>query len=271
MARRRRREPSSAAAAGPFDHFVYRAGGGARAPSLSLLPALKFLRRHEEGIVEPNCCPLLTEDTGILRRGGGDVEFLMAWIDVLSGGHGMANLCVLRPGSSSQWEHKRLVPIAHEEGDEVMGSLTGPDVAISVGDRFLCWFGHLHCFILCDMADAASPKLRHVPLPGSPYDPNYYTDDLPPLTDSYNLGTAAGASAAVRYVSVEPRCCCGGFGRSSCPRSLHAFTVTTWTLALSMDEPVAWVKDGVIDCEELWAMPGYELRASCACTCSAPS
>ncbi|RLM69624.1 hypothetical protein C2845_PM17G03240 [Panicum miliaceum] len=24
------------------------------------------------------------------------------------------------------------------------------------------------------------------------------------------------------------------------------------------EEPVAWVKDGVMDCEELWAMPGYE-------------
>jgi len=93
------------------------------------------------------------------------------------------------------------------------------------------------------MADAVSPKLRHVPLPGPPYDPNNYTDDLPPLADSYTLGAIAGASAAVRYVAIKPRCCCGGLGRSSCQRSLHAFTVTTWTLALSMDEPVAWVKD----------------------------
>ena len=23
------------------------------------------------------------------------------------------------------------------------------------------------------------------------------------------------------------------------------------------DEPMTWVKDGVMDCEELWAMPGY--------------
>nr|CAB3491036.1 unnamed protein product [Digitaria exilis] len=25
-----------------------------------------------------------------------------------------------------------------------------------------------------------------------------------------------------------------------------------------MDEPVAWVKDSVMDCEELWALPCYE-------------
>lgn len=65
----------------------------------------------------------------------------------------MANLCVLRPGSS-QWEHKRLVPILHEEGDEVMGSLSGPNMALPVGDRFLSWVGRRSSgFILCDMAD----------------------------------------------------------------------------------------------------------------------
>ncbi|RLM69872.1 hypothetical protein C2845_PM17G03250 [Panicum miliaceum] len=163
--------------------------------------------RYEEGTVEPKCRPLVVEDTGILRRGGdGDGEFLVTWIEVLSehcGGHGMANLCVLRPGSS-QWEHNRLVPVAHEEGDEVMGPLTGPNVAIPVGDRFLCWVGSLHYFILCDMADAASPRLRHVPLPGPAYDPYYYTDDLPPITDSYTLGAVAGAGAAVGTSPSSP-------------------------------------------------------------------
>ncbi|KAL6870869.1 hypothetical protein ACP4OV_014717 [Aristida adscensionis] len=68
---------------------------------------------------------------------------------------------------------------------------------------------------------------------------------------------------AARLVVVAPRCCCGGPGTSTCARSESAFTVTTWTLRLggAMDgggEPVAWVKDGVLDCEELWAQPGYE-------------
>ncbi|CAL4994991.1 unnamed protein product [Urochloa decumbens] len=242
---------------GPYDHFVYRFGGeGARPPSLSLLPALKVMKKYEEGIGDPNCRPLLNEDTGILRRGD-DGKFLLARIEVLlehSEGRGMANLCMLRPGCS-QWDEKRLVPIVYEEGYEVTGS--SPYMAIPVGDRFLCWWvGSDTGFILCDMADDANPKLRQVPLPEMPYDPDYYTDDLLPLTDSRSMG-AAGASS-LRFVAIEPRCCCGGFGRSSCPRSQYAFTVTTWTLTLTMDGPVTWVKEGVMDCEELWALPGYE-------------
>ena len=53
----------------------------------------------------------------------------------------------------------------------------------------------------------------------------------------------------------------GGPGWGTCPHSTFAFTVTTWTMSLSTsgeEEPVAWVVDGVLDCEELWAMPGYE-------------
>jgi hypothetical protein len=55
----------------------------------------------------------------------------------------------------------------------------------------------------------------------------------------------------MRFVSIEPRCCCGRLGRSSCARSRFAFKVTTWTLTLTMDEPMTWVKEGVLDCEEL--------------------
>jgi hypothetical protein len=39
------------------------------------------------------------------------------------------------------------------------------------------------------------------------------------------------------------------------------FTVTTWSLSrLSMEaEPMEeWVKDGVLECEELWALPAYQ-------------
>ncbi|CAL4995028.1 unnamed protein product [Urochloa decumbens] len=249
-----RRKPSPPA--GPYDHFVFRSSAAGRPPSLSLLPALKVMKKYEEGIGDPNCRPLLNEDTGILRRSD-DGEFLVARIEVLlehSEGRGVANLCMLRPGCS-HWYEKRGVPIIYEEGDKVTGS--SPDMAIPVGNRFVCWVVHHSGFILCDMAHDASPKLRHVHLPGTPYDPNYYTDDLPPLTDSRSMMGAAGASS-LRFVAIEPRCCCGGFGRSSCPRSEYAFTVTTWTLTLTMDEPMAWVKEGVMDCEELWTLPGYE-------------
>ncbi|CAN6374387.1 unnamed protein product [Urochloa humidicola] len=105
------------------------------------------------------------------------------------------------------------------------------------------------------MAEDASPKLRYEHLPCVPYDPKYYTDDLLPLRN--NEGMGAAGPGAVRLVSIEPRCCCGRFGRSSCARSRSAFTVTTWTMNLSMNEPMTWVKEGVLDCEELWEMPGY--------------
>ncbi|KAF8772770.1 hypothetical protein HU200_005406 [Digitaria exilis] len=245
------------------DHFVYIAGAG-QLPSVSLLPARDFLtktefvRDMEEGLVDPNGRILLDENTGILRRGDNDDgEFLVVWMDLRSHSeHGMANVCVLRSGSS-QWEHNLLVPIVHEEGEDVVRSLSAAGMALPVGDRFLCWVGSRHSFILCDMADdVSSPKLRHVPLPWLPWDPDYYTDDLLPLTDPHTMGAAG--SSAVRFVGIEPRCCCGGFGRCSCPKSRHAFTVTTWTLTLTMDEPIEWVKDTVMDCEELWALPGYE-------------
>nr|TKW19489.1 hypothetical protein SEVIR_4G023300v2 [Setaria viridis] len=258
----RPREASSSFMA-TFDHFVYRAGAAAaaRPPSLSLLPPRNIPTRHEEAHEEGGALRdrynrvLLPEDTGVLRRGGD--ELLVMQIELMpeySERHGTADLCVLQLGSSV-WEQKRSVPIVHEEGDELPGPLSAPDMAIPVGDRFLCCVCY-EGFILCDMAEEASPKLRYIRLPSSPYDPDYYTDGLLPLPNPRSMGAAG--DGAVRFVAIEPRCCCGGLGRSSCPRSRFAFTVTTWTMTLTMDKPVTWVKDGVMDCEELWALPGYD-------------
>nr|CAB3489286.1 unnamed protein product [Digitaria exilis] len=68
----------------------------------------------------------------------------------------------------------------------------------------------------------------------------------------------AAGSNAVRFVSIDPHCCCGGPGRSTCNHSRYAFTINTWTMNISMDEPLTWVKDGEMDCRELWRHPGYE-------------
>ncbi|TVT96826.1 hypothetical protein EJB05_57965, partial [Eragrostis curvula] len=62
----------------------------------------------------------------------------------------------------------------------------------------------------------------------------------------------------VKFVSIDTLCCCGGAGRSTCAHSRFAFTVTTWTMNLTTDKPMAWVKDSVLHCDELWALPGYE-------------
>jgi hypothetical protein len=140
---------------------------------------------------------------------------------------------------------------------------------IPVGDRYLCWLNYLTGFLLCNMAadQASPPKLRYVRLPADLVGDDdeeaneEYTrnnDDPPSMKRSRNM-CAAGAGA-VRLASVDSRCCCGGPGSSTCKRSRFAFTVTTWTLKLRTtmaEEPMTWVQDGVLDCDELWVLPEY--------------
>ncbi|CAL4989288.1 unnamed protein product [Urochloa decumbens] len=337
----------------PCDHFVYRAGGVGRPPSLSLLPLLKGMEKYEEGVEDPNFRPLLDHDTGILRSG--DNELLVPRIELLIEdyeGRRMAHLCVLRPGMS-QWEHKpkigvntddsfvadaktvaysctytgenlrvsfgrapppassffhydfpestssrediddnaeeceedgdytdeceeegdsddeceeqewelvEPVPIIRDEGGkdiEQLHTQCGRNTVIPLGDRFLCWVKYISGFLLCDMEDEESPKVRYVPLPpGVCWDPKGYERDMS-IKHSKNMG-AVGPSA-VGFVSIDPRCCCGGTGKSTCSHSRYAFTINTWLMDInSIKEPLTWVKDGEIDCEELWRLPGYE-------------
>lgn len=76
---------------------------------------------------------------------------------------------------------------------------------------------------------------------------------------SYSRNMGAAGTGVVRFVGVEHECYCGGHDRTMCMRGPFFFTLTTWTMTLSsMDEPMTWVKDGMLDCEELWALPAYE-------------
>uniref|UniRef100_K3ZM06 DUF1618 domain-containing protein n=1 Tax=Setaria italica TaxID=4555 RepID=K3ZM06_SETIT len=129
-----------------------------------------------------------------------------------------------------EWELNQAVPIIHGE----------TDAATPICDRFLRFVDYLHGFLLCDMAAAGPLELR-----------------CPYMSYSWNMG--AVGTGAVRFVGVEPQCCCCGHGRTTCAHSRFFFTVTTWTMTLSsMDKPMTWVKDGVLHCEELWALPAYE-------------
>nr|CAB3491034.1 unnamed protein product [Digitaria exilis] len=168
----------------------------------------------------------------------------------------MAEFCLFRHGGT-QWELKEPVPIIQDDGSstERLRTRGGRDTIITLGDRFLCWVRYETGFLLCDMADEESPKVRYVPLPpGVCWAPKGYDDGEP--KHSKNMG-AAGAST-VRFVSIDPHCCCGGPGRSTCVRSRYAFTIKTWAMNLTMDDPLMWVKDGEIDGEEIWGQPGYE-------------
>ncbi|KAL6647555.1 hypothetical protein ACP70R_014992 [Stipagrostis hirtigluma subsp. patula] len=247
-----------------FDYFVYRAAGATRPPSLSLLPACDYRSKFETEAragrwLSPREQALLKETTGLLRRG--DDELLVVSLDVTykdCAPRDTAGLCVFRLGGR-EWEFKEAVPIVLEEGskgDELYQWRLSESV-VAVGDRFLCWVNYLCGFLLCDMVEA-SPKLRYVPLPVRPHK-SRGCSCCEPEPDGQNFRNMyAAGTDAVRFVSVDPRCCCGGPGTSTCVHSQSAFTVTSWTLSLSMDKPMTWVKDGVLDCAELWAQPGYE-------------
>ncbi|RCU61676.1 LOW QUALITY PROTEIN: hypothetical protein SETIT_J024400v2 [Setaria italica] len=149
-----------------------------------------------------------------------------------------------------EWELNQAVPIIH--GKAMRRWQT--NAAVPIGDRFLCFVDYLHGFLLCDMAAAGPLELRYVPLLVAPIDGPSSTAAPICITP----GTWA-PSAPARFVGVEPQCCCCGHGQTTCARSRFFFTVTTWTMTLSsMDKPMTWVKDGVLHCEELWALPAYE-------------
>ncbi|TVU26518.1 hypothetical protein EJB05_29068, partial [Eragrostis curvula] len=254
-----------------FDYFVYKASNG-KTPSLSLLPVREALTKHEEGRtpLDPRENMLLKETTGLLRRKEDEILVVELEHTFQRGTpEDTAELCMHRLGES-EWEIKREVPIVFDKGSKgnELQRWRFPNRAVPVGDRFLCWVNYIHGFLLCDMAEA-TPKLRYVTLPvvpfvkGSGYSSSMSDDDLIENNIQYTRNMCAvngAADDAVRLVSVDPRCCCGGpvHGRSTCSRSRFAFTVTTWTASLSMEEPMKWVKEGVLDCEELWAQPGYE-------------
>ncbi|KAL6653491.1 hypothetical protein ACP70R_009069 [Stipagrostis hirtigluma subsp. patula] len=173
----------------PIDHILYQTGAAAGGPpSASLLPACYFPMQYERRRdVRDNARRMGTEDTGILRRGEGDL--LVAQLELTyDEPYDTAELCVLRPGAT---------------------------------------------------------RTRYT-----------HGYDRPCMRRSWNMGAAG--PCALRFVGIAPRCCCGGPGESTCARARFAFTVTTWTMALHTDKPMTWVKDGVLDCDELWSLPAYQ-------------
>ncbi|CAO2152954.1 unnamed protein product [Urochloa humidicola] len=242
------------------DYFLYRTGGAAHLPSLSLIPA------------GGRCLAL--EDTGLLRRGAAEDDLLVVQLKLPpyipdEPPRESADLRVLRPGNNNWWQINRAVPIVDEHSSRggVLPDSWETAAAVPVGDRYMCWVHYLYGFLLCDMADKAStPKLHYVRLPADLTDDEdddedeeerYNSNDYRKPTLKCSRNMCAASASSVRLVSIDPRCCCGGRGTSFCRRSKYAFTVTTWTLALRMDGPMVWVKEGVLDSDELWALPEY--------------
>ncbi|CAN6380762.1 unnamed protein product [Urochloa humidicola] len=254
------------------DYFVYRGGAAGRPPSLSLLPTHDFSKRLEGETSSrprhPREQMLFQETTGLLRRSND--ELLVVELDVWNKRVGvlrdtaMADLNVLRIGNS-EWEMKREVPIVLNNGGsrgETRLRLWVPEKVIPIGDRFLCWVKYSRGILVCDMADT-NLVIHQLPLPvvpreGRRNDGSYSDDEDADYQMQYCRNMCGAGTNALRFVSIDPRCCCGGSGRGTCRHSRFAFTVTTWTMGLGTDEKMVWVKDGVLDCEELWSLPGYE-------------
>lgn len=248
------------------DYFVYKAAAG-EPPSLSLLPTclIPKIERDYQGYIHqsPTARMFDQNDTGILRRGKD--ELLVAQLNVANDApFNTADLCMLRPGRS-EWELKKTVPIVHHRnrgGHHDLQMWQDTNVAVPVGDRFLCWV-NFDCstFLVWDTKDEEDPKLRYVPLPVKAVPPKDDED----YEDCYNgqkrwnyyRSIAAVGPDAVRFViSIDNRCCCGAHivKESVCVHSISTFMVTMWTLALRPCEPMAWVKECVLDCNEIWSL-----------------
>jgi hypothetical protein len=271
------------------DHFVYRPAGPRRPPSLSLLPVPDFLTKSEsvfpldvpdlfpipETVIPPDFNPRIrpsldSGSIGLLRRGENDL--LAVQVKLLDDYHARrqtVEFSVLRPGMR-RWELTEPVPILHGEDEGhwriMLGTLK--DV-ICVGDRFLCWVNYRYDFLLCDMADDAGPKVRYVPLPPEVRRCSYGNDN--PMRVG-RMGAAGDDS--VRFVSIHPHSCirdhndlcsrddsdcwCIVSDRTTLQHPCFVYTIKTWTMNLSMDEPLEWMEDGEMDSEEIFALPGYQ-------------
>ena len=242
------------------DYFVYMAAAG-KPPSLTLLPVCDIPMNEHCWVSKDRFKDSFRttgrvfdqQDTGILRLRGGDggEEAPPPLVAQLQIAHeppfDTAELCVLRPGHGHrEWELKTAVPIVHHDGGgerrHGMEMWQETNVAVPVGDRFMCWANYdLATFLICDMAaaDLDNPKLLYVPLPVKPvppkesdFDDDHHNDALIPWELFRNIVATAGDDT-VRFVSIDNRCCCGApVIRSLCDRSSSAFMVTIWRLAL---------------------------------------
>ncbi|CAN6362434.1 unnamed protein product [Urochloa humidicola] len=145
------------------DYFLYYSGdGAARPPSLSLLPGCYVPMLYERGEVDgerrsrPRRLP--KGGAGVLRRGNGDGDLLVAHLEVsYDEPRDTAELCVLRLGHH-EWVLNQAVPIVSDGKLPVADAMRRweTDAVVPVGDRLLCFVDYLRGFLLCDMAAVAA-------------------------------------------------------------------------------------------------------------------
>ncbi|CAN6380746.1 unnamed protein product [Urochloa humidicola] len=238
------------------DIFVYSAGANPpRAPSLSLLPPCYLTfgagwpSKLHAGLMSVGMTKYRERDhhaTGMLRRGEDEIvvaELMMVGASWFGPGPITEELLLFRSGEWSVMRPQIISYGSHDFGE--LSSIWNTDTVVPFADRLLCWVD-LSCGILfCDVFEE-SPRLHFLSLPK---DPCYGR------ASNRNVCVTAGG-AALKFVNIFPRCCCGGKGATAtgCLRSLNAYTINTWTLRVSDME---WVKDGTFHNTELWGLDAY--------------
>ncbi|CAN6181008.1 unnamed protein product [Urochloa humidicola] len=217
------------------EHFVYNAAR--RLPSLWLLPPVYQYWSHSDLVPRE-----LSDDcTGLLRCGEDD--FVVAEIRERSSlskdTPKVAEVYLFRSGKWNRYHFK----ISREDWD--LPSLWWHTV-VPVDDRLLCCVNLCYGVMLLDVFKE-KPTVRYMKLPTDPRD-----------ALNRNVCATAGGST-LKFVNIFGRCCCGAAASCDCKHSRHAYTIHTWTMRISNNGHVVdWVKDGMVDATELWALDAYK-------------
>ncbi|TVU00904.1 hypothetical protein EJB05_53635, partial [Eragrostis curvula] len=214
------------------DHFVYNGGAAAGPdpwpPTLSLLPPYYLYDEEVDEIYNADA-------TGLLHRG--QDEFVVAELKIVHVNDGKVGAELLRL-RSGEWSVDRLTVISHSQNRQLL-SKWDTSTVLPLSDGLLCWLDESAGLLFCNVFDE-NPDLRYMPLPVEPSDGNVRVID---------------GGSAVKFINIIRRCCCGGKGTTDCSRSLHAYTIHTWTLRI---EDMVWVMDGMVDSSEIWALDAYK-------------
>ncbi|CAL4982228.1 unnamed protein product [Urochloa decumbens] len=199
----------------------------------------RIIAAHGDSRRRRRCCRATVVLASLVDIDGGDHAKLE---------HDAAELLLFRDG---EWSVTRAA-LSSGEGNkdgELRLSSWETDSVVSVGDDGLVCFVQLGQGLMFSNVFDKTPVLRHVRFPPSE------DVDHPQTCRGSSQDVCATSDGTVKFVDVQPRCCCGSYGATHCRHSSNAYTIKTWTLKMDRME---WVMDGMVDSTELWALDAYK-------------
>ncbi|KAF0888205.1 hypothetical protein E2562_013661 [Oryza meyeriana var. granulata] len=172
---------------------------------------------------------------GILRHGGEEDDLAVAELDITTPSE-PPRLRVLCAASCSQWEVKRPPIFAVNGGDldqEKLMMNCDADTVVPFG-RYLCWVDYcMGGVLLCDVFDE-NPKLLYLELPPK----------IPGL-DRLRHGRSWSPTKVDGLIDEDVKPASG-------------FTAAPWILRIGETDEMTWVKETVVQSDELWVLDGFE-------------